>query len=205
MLLMAVGLSTLSPAPVAGRVSFQYSDSSLAPAVDQSVILKNLRSLETVSVKTSNAGEFMVDWANTVQKYQPGDAVTVSVLGITRSVQLPDVDVIFITVNSECPPSITCPTCPDCPTCPEPVACDSCCSDCPICPISSPSFDWTNFFAGGITVLAVFLGSAAVYFKAGKARLQVYKKYIKADGTIGKKYVTITALNWNKVKDNEVI
>lgn len=198
-MVLGIGLATISPAPVGGRVSFQAQDGTLSPAINQLVTLENIRTLEVVTVYTSNAGEFLVDWANTALKYQSGDVVTVSVLGVTQQVQLPDADLLFINVNSLCPIIPECPTCPDCPTCPEPIKCDSC------CPVpTSPQFDWTLFFGGGITVLVVFLGSAALYFKAGRGRLQVYKKYMKADGTIGKKWVTVTALNWGKLKDNEV-
>ena len=204
MLAMSVGMATVSPAPVGGVVKFQYSDGTMGPAMDQTVTLKNMRSMEVVTTQTSSAGEFLVDWANTVQKYQFGDIVSISVLGVTRSVQLPDADLTFININSQCPVT-PCPACPDCQACPEQVACDSCCSDCPICPTSSPiDNDWTNFLAGGISILAICLGSAAIFFKAKKGRLQVYKQYLKKDGTLGWKWVTVTRTKWLHLVKDEV-
>lgn len=207
-LMMSIALATISPAPIGGKITCLYGDTAY-PAVNQLVTLTNLRTSEIVTTQTTPMGEFIVDWANTIQKYQSGDVVVIKVDGITSEVLLPDASLSFINLPTVCKVSPLecpeCPVCPECPTCPKPIECDSCCPECEECPTIPPSdFDWVLFVGGGMAGLLLLLGGVTIYFKAHKARIQVYKSYRRKDGTIGKKWITIYDkgrwMNWDKLR-----
>ena len=102
---------------------------------------------ESMIGTVNSAGEYLIEWANSQNKYATGDVFTVQIIGcsdtkcsqtMTYSGQ-PELFMIFDLFDVDIPTTTSTTTtiiesCPDCEICDS---CNSCCDACPICPTTT--------------------------------------------------------------------
>ena len=156
------------PLPIAGKLNGENVGNQL-------VEITNLRSGEIMGTHTTNAGEFLVDWANsddrdgTIRKYSVGDKFKVNVIGCnedycTKEISYEGEPELFTSFNlwdTTLPKIITTTTTTKCNTC------DVCdvyeeCEECPV--------DWKGIGAGVVITLIIsmvgFMGGGLKIYKS---------------------------------------
>lgn len=151
------------PCPIGGKIINNNGNVN-----GLTVILTNARTNEVMNVYSNSAGEFIVDWANTIDKYADGDKINI----VIKECETNDVCKFSVTIHGNpiylemdisdagldyCPP-VDCPdypVCPDCPDCICPttitttsIPCEVC-EECPTCPVCNDIF---------AAVAAIFIG-----------------------------------------------
>ncbi len=175
------GLSEPNPIAVKAITNYNVGVSNL------NVIITNERTHERVLGKTDVNGEFLTDWSNSQLKYQIGDAFTIQVDNIVKSItysgyigivtfdftgkiivqQCPICNPCTPCAKTECPP-IACPVadCPDisCPTvsCPELVQ--------PSCPSTDTTL---NYIATLLLSLLVGTGVGLSIYRDEKGNIKI--------------------------------
>lgn len=114
------------------------------------VSVTNLRTNEVMSGYTNSAGEFAVEWGNSVSGFNTGDQFKITMGTQTRTITYVNIGgtlfkdatgnpLTFVsltpieTVTCNCHTS-NCPTCPSCGTCPAEKVCPTCYCNATICP-----------------------------------------------------------------------
>jgi len=148
-----------TPLPIDGQIT-GFSDNS-----GFEIQVTNLRTGEKILTTSVSEGYYLIDWANSILKYQNGDQFRIEVTAcsnlpncvksLTYTGQ-PELNAVFDL--SGIPTTTTLPTTTT--TIPTP----------------QPGYDWNTFITGGGII--AFLSFLAFYFGAykGRVRIQVYKK-----------------------------
>jgi len=149
-ILILLGLSSVfaqtSPLPINGKIYAENPDGLMIKVTMQRTIGSQITT-ESMIGTANSAGEYLIEWANSQNKYANGDVFIVNIVGcsdpkcsqtVTYSGQ-PEIFMTFDLFDVDIPTTISTTTtiiesCPDCEICDS---CDSCCSVCPVCPTTT--------------------------------------------------------------------